>query len=249
MGGSAKYRAAKKIRESSPYRMDYDENRKDKAMWTSDKQAIDGTLRESAGKWWNNLTQEEKRDTYDYTGQTYRSINKVLGGRQLLYGDVNKTIDQINNITSALEKSSLPEDMWLRRGVSDTHVGRLFGGSDLATIQDAINNEMIVKCNNFMSCSSSSEGGFRSQFELKIFAPKGTKGAYIEPISKLGRGSGIKWDGVSKQSSFGSEIEVLLQRGMMLKPVAVNPKGGINGSTQIVVEIVGQDIKPVRKQS
>jgi len=57
---------------------------------------------------------------------------------------------------------------------------------------------------------------FDDEVVLKIFAPKGTKCAYVEPISRNGNGLGRDWDGVEKQWSFGGELEGLLNCGMKM---------------------------------
>ena len=36
---------------------------------------------------------------------------------------------------------------------------------------------------------------------------------YVEPFSHFGYGDKLKWDGVSRQYSFGDEFETIIQRG------------------------------------
>ncbi|GHV56563.1 hypothetical protein AGMMS49579_21280 [Spirochaetia bacterium] len=48
---------------------------------------------------------------------------------------------------------------------------------------------------------------------MDIYAPKGTQMMYAEPFSAYGRGGGSGWDGISKQSHFGRESEMIIQRG------------------------------------
>lgn len=241
-------------KSTSPYQGTYSQERLDKALWTDDRQTVDERLRPSTGEWWQGLTYDEKSGVSGYTGSSFRDINKYLGGRQYeISGDKNTVIRRINNITSALDKSSLADDIWLRRGVSDTHLLRLFGlnGANLDidgfrnAVRNSIANEKIVDCKNFMSCSGTSESGYSGDFEMKIFAPQGTKGAYAEPFSAFGMGDKSSWDGKEKQTLFGSEFEVILQRGTKLRPIAYNEGAGQGGKDQIVFVIVGQDYSPV----
>lgn len=65
----------------------------------------------------------------------------------------------------------------------------------------------------FWSTGACDGAGFNDDVEWRIYAPKGTRGMYVEPISASGNGDGISWDGVSGQRSFGRELEFVIQRG------------------------------------
>ncbi len=248
--------AAEEPANSSPYSASYSQERMDNAMWTDDKRRIDGTLRESAGKWWNSLNDDQKKAVHGFTGGDYGEVNRLLGGRFDVteYG-YDEELKQVQDMTSALDMAEIPEDIWVRRGVSTSHINRMFGVKNLATpvtslneaIPQAIADERIIDVKNFMSTSAASDSGFPG-VEMKIFVPKGSKGVFAEPFSANGRGDGLKWDGVSKQSSYGYEVEVLLQRGYKLKPIAWNPGQGRRGTHQIVFTIVGQESAPVQRQ-
>lgn len=262
MGGSASYRQARKIREqeerpSGPYSNKYEQERLDKAIWTKDKDLVDDTFRSATGSWWNGLSHEEKKASYDFTGMHYHFMNLALGGAMDPNQIKDETVVRINNLTNALDKSAIPTDIWVRRGVSSSHIGRMVGldkttskNKDLVVseIQKAIDNDKIFDIKNFMSTGATSDTGFDDSFEMKIFVPKGSKGVYAEPFSAhSGSHDGMKWDGVTKQSYFGGEFEILLQRGYKLKPIQYNSKGGRNGRNQIVFTIVGQEAKPYVK--
>ena len=49
---------------------------------------------------------------------------------------------------------------------------------------------------------------------------------YAEPFSAYGRGAKLAWDGEAKQSNFGNEFEVILQRGSSYKITKVEKAGG-----------------------
>ena len=209
---------------------------------TDDKYKIDTTLRETTGKAWKTMSDEEKDGLFEYTDDAYGQINRLLGGRALTtYDDPEQARDQIESITSALNKSTIPVDMWVRRGLSERQVTKLFGGYTRDDILEAINNGAIGSMDNFASCGATPRTGLYGDLELKIFVPKGTKGMYLEPISANGQGAGLGWDGEAGQSSLGGELEILLQRGTKIKPIAYNPKAGMGGTDQIVVIITGQE--------
>ena len=255
MGGSAKFRQAKRVdgkSGNSVYESNYNKERMDKAIWTDKKETVDDAFRKSTGDWWKTLSNEEKKAAVSFTGSLYNSMNHLLGGRlDPTHPSYDKAEKSINDLTSALDKTSIPEDIWVRRGVSENHIKRLFGYSKnqpiselYKNIQAAIDNEFIVDVPNFMSTSGTKSGGF-SGVEMKIFVPKGSKGVYAEPFAVHGFGGGMSWDGESKQSNFGYEFEILLQRGYKLKPIGYNSDGGRYKTPQIVFTIVGQDAKPL----
>lgn len=238
----------------SPYRESYDQKRLDNAIWTNDKQEVDDKFRESSGKAWNSFTDDERDAAWEFTGGAYDSMNKLLGGRldptEYLY---DGTMERVNQLTAALDKTEIPEDIWVRRGVSTRHMNRMFGlmlaqpiPAMLDGVQEAIDQGKIIDVNNFMSTGATSESGF-SGVEMKIFVPKGSKGIYAEPFSVHGEGSGLGWDGVSRQSGYGTEFEIILQRGYKLKPIAINRTGGRYGTPQVVFTIVGQDAKTIER--
>ena len=239
--------------QNNPYSGNYPQERLDKAIWTDDKQKIDDTFRKSSGEWWNSLSDDQKDAAFYFTGSSYHNMNGLLGGKMKEtdsgYGRAKKLVE---NLTSALDSAKTPEDIWVRRGVSTRHINRLFGVSNLAMpitdspteILQAIADGKMLDVKNFMSTSGANDSGFGG-IEMKIFVPKGSKAVYAEPFSSMGLGGSRYWDGITGQSGFSSEFEVLLQRGYKLKPIAYNPDGGRNGTHQIVFTIVGQESKPI----
>ena len=75
---------------------------------------------------------------------------------------------------------------------------------------------------------------------INIFAPKGTKAAYVEPFSAFGRGWGREWDGIQKVQYVGHEHETIFQRGTRMKIVRAYQD---NGTIYLDVDIIGQEIK------
>ena len=234
---------------NNPYSGNYPQERLDKAIWTDDKQKVDDVFRKSSGEWWNSLPDDQKDAAFRFTGSSYHDMNGLLGGKlKETDSGYDRAKKLVNNLTTALDSARTPEDIWVRRGVSTRHINRLFGISNLSTpitnepkeILQAIADGKMLDVKNFMSTSGVNDSGF-SGIEMKIFVPKGSKAVYAEPFSSMGLGGSRHWDGVTGQSSFSSEFEVLLQRGYKLKPIAYNPDGGRNGTHQIVFTVVGQE--------
>ena len=63
---------------------------------------------------------------------------------------------------------------------------------------------------------------------------------YSEPFSKYGHGSGLKWDGIEKQSIYGYEDETIIQRGTKFRITKVEKKGG---SVFFDMEVIGQNLE------
>ena len=82
---------------------------------------------------------------------------------------------------------------------------------------------------------------FKKPVICKIYAPKGTTAAYIEPVSAFGDGAGREWDGISKQSSFSGEDETLFQRGTRMRITKVTEIK--KGKYVIECEVIGQDVR------
>ena len=112
----------------------------------------------------------------------------------------------------------MEKDTWLQRGVETLSGLSNFVGIPESTLRNATQEELeqlllgkTISDAGFMSCGSSKGTGFHGSI-LNIYCPAGTQGLYVEPFSAFGNGSGHHWDGKQKQSSYGSELETLLQR-------------------------------------
>lgn len=222
----------------------FSQARKDAAVWDKGTGATaDKTLVDTAAKQWMAATEKEKDFVYDYT-RHYCDVNEPLQGRTYHNPQTKKMFtEKVNNITSYIEKNELPTDMWFTRGDSSLDVieSRIHfaGGSMPYSLQDLVGMEMQE--GGFMSTASRKGEGFSSRdIILNIYAPKGTKAAYLEPISAFGDGAGRDWDGVQRFSSFSTEQETLFQRGTRMRITKVYQE---HGKTFIDCEVIGQEIK------
>lgn len=220
----------------------FSQSRKDAAVWDKGNGAkADKTLIDTASKQWIAAT--EKDFTYEYTHH-YCDVNEPLQGRKYdNYQTKERFIEKVNNITSYIEKNELPTDMWFTRGddgmkVIESRI-KFAGGSMPNNLQDLVGMEMQE--GGFMSTGSRKGKGFNTRSVImNIYAPKGTKAAYVEPFSAFGCGDKRSWDGVSRFSTYSSEHETLFQRGTRMRITKVYEEGG---KTYIDCEVIGQEIR------
>lgn len=222
----------------------FSQSRKDAAVWDKGNGAkADKTLVDVASKQWIAATEKEKDFTYEYTHH-YCDVNEPLQGRKYdNYQTKERFIEKVNNITSYIEKNELPTDMWFTRGdngmkVIESRI-KFAGGSMPKNLQDLVGMEMQE--GGFMSTGSRKGKGFNTRSVImNIYAPKGTKAAYVEPFSAFGCGDERSWDGVSRFSTYSSEHETLFQRGTRMRITKVYEEGG---KTYIDCEVIGQEIR------
>lgn len=222
----------------------FSQSRKDAAVWDKGNGAkADKTLIDTASKQWITATEKEKDFTYEYTHH-YCDVNEPLQGRKYdNYQTKERFIEKVNNITSYIEKNELPTDMWFTRGddgmkVIESRI-KFAGGSMPNNLQDLVGMEMQE--GGFMSTGSRKGKGFNTRSVImNIYAPKGTKAAYVEPFSAFGCGDKRSWDGVSRFSTYSSEHETLFQRGTRMRITKVYEEGG---KTYIDCEVIGQEIR------
>ena len=222
----------------------FSQSRKDAAVWDKGNGAkADKALIDTASKQWIAATEKEKDFTYEYTYH-YCDVNEPLQGRKYdNYQTKERFIEKVNNITSYIEKNELPTDMWFTRGddgmkVIESRI-KFAGGSMPNNLQDLVGMEMQE--GGFMSTGSRKGKGFNTRSVImNIYAPKGTKAAYVEPFSAFGCGDKRSWDGVSRFSTYSFEHETLFQRGTRMRITKVYEEGG---KTYIDCEIIGQEIR------
>lgn len=233
-----------KLKSHNPFGPDaYSQKRKDGAWWTHSPEEADRNLREVCGEVWRDATAKERDAIYEYT-RSFHKFNEPLRGyeygtsRYLGVGntDLNASYanngKRLNDMTSIIDKSWYDHDMWLQRGCKFDGMDK-FLQCDMDLLQNGsqeeLENELMGKViteYGFMSCGSSKGQGFSGNVMLNVYAPAGTKMMYVEPFSSFGDGDGKHWDGVNKQSSFGDELETILQQGTQFRITKVDKSGG-----------------------
>lgn len=190
------------------------------------------------------VIQEEQDAIYGYT-VSYHNINEPLRGLTY-YGSQTSAqlgLQRIPLIEGIINKSSYNFDMWLQR--EDKLVAlKKFGLANFSTVTDAEIKALIGATGTegaFWSMEVAKGTGFSGDVIFNIYAPRGTKMMYCESFSGFGNGSGSNWDGIIKQQTFGSESEMLLQRGTTFKITKVEKS---NGTWYIDLDIVAQNPLP-----
>ena len=190
------------------------------------------------------VIQEEQDAIYGYS-VSYHNINEPL--RWLTYYGSQTSaqlgLQRIPLIEGIINKSSYNFDMWLQRG--DKLVAlKKFGLANFSTATDAEIKALIGATGTegaFWSMEVAKGTGFSGDVIFNIYAPRGTKMMYCEPFSGFGYGSGRNWDGIAKQQTFGSESEMLLQRGTTFKITKIEKS---NGTWYIDLDDVAQNPLP-----
>lgn len=241
----AKRAANKGGNGSIPFDADaYSQARKDAAVWAKNTKDADDVLRAKCGEVWRNATDEEKNAIFGYTS-SYHNINEPLRGLTY-YGSAADTqlgLDRIPLMESIINKSYYDKDIWLQRGGGMVELKK-FGLSNYAYATDAEIMALVGKEGTegaFTSAGVAKGKGFGGNVITNIYAPRGTKMMYAEPYSSFGNGSGRSWDGLAKQSTFGSESEIILQRGTTFRVTKVEKSGN---TWYIDVEVINQDVLP-----
>lgn len=217
----------------------FSEERKTAAITTFNQRSpeeADKLHRANLGSKWDDLSDGEKDSIYWYT-QGSGKINRPLRGYEGSWkesdfkgaGKVDLDAEgggqYIKDLTSAINKSPLPEDMVFRRGINERGLAG-FLGMDEKTLKkmkpDQLKQfEYSMKVDEgFMSVGAAQGKGFTSAVTVNVYCPKGTKAIYAEPVShynphnKTKNANGAKtWDGKSEATNIGKEQEVIIQRG------------------------------------
>lgn len=241
----AKRAANKGGNGSIPFDADaYSQARKDAAVWAKNTKDADDVLRAKCGEVWRNATDEEKNAIFGYTS-SYHNINEPLRGLTY-YGSAADTqlgLDRIPLMESIINKSYYDKDIWLQRGGGMVELKK-YGLSNYASATDTEIMALVGKEGTegaFTSAGVAKGKGFGGNVITNIYAPRGTKMMYAEPYSSFGNGSGRSWDGIAKQSTFGSESEIILQRGTTFRVTKVEKSGN---TWYIDVEVINQDVLP-----
>ncbi len=217
----------------------FSQERKDAALWAKSTEEADKALRDVCGQVWQGAKPAERRAIYDYT-QSYSKFNEPLRGIEygtnafkgvgnidfeqigVNYGGFKpgQVKKQIDNMTSIIEKSIYDFDIWVQRGCNYGGMDKFFNipmnelrNASQTDLEQLLLGKVITEY-GFCSAGVSKGKGFsHCPIILNIYAPKGTQMMYAEPFSAFGNGGGKNWDGIAKQSSFGSESEIIIQQG------------------------------------
>ncbi|MEA5135372.1 MAG: minor capsid protein [Candidatus Fimivivens sp.] len=242
----------------------FTQERRDAALWAKDTKEADDLLRQKCGEVWQSATAAQKDAIYDYTG-SYSKFNEPLRGYEYgtnaYLGVGNVDLDkigtnyggykpgqvkkQIDAMTAIIEKSSYSSDIWVQRGVEYTGMDKFFNiaPDDFYLSEKELAAKLLGTTPTdygFFSTGVSKGKGFSHKpIIMNVYAPAGTKMMYAEPFSQYGQGAKRSWDGVSSQYSFGSESEMIFQRGTTFRITKVEKTGG---KIYMDIEVIGQEV-------
>lgn len=238
----------------------FSEERKANAWrFTSPKEA-DEHFRGVSGKAWREATAAERKGIYGYTASS-GAWNRPLSGfrkpysksgtgweKKFYVGPGDVWIDYegkgaaIRNMTSLIEKSTYDHDAWVVRGC-DYNAMESFFGTSASKLEGMSTDElkslvgMSNRIQSFVSTGAAADKGFSSKpVAMEIFCPAGSEMMYAEPFSAYSGATNYDdWDGKKKQNYFGSEFEMILQRGGYY--TATDVYKGDDGKMHVVLEL------------
>lgn len=184
-------------------------------------------------KWYNGLSSSEKNAVTTYTGSGYTSMNLFLRDPKAYSKKYPKGFDvdtnkKVNDLTSALNKTSTKEDVVVHRGIGGALKSILGHDNVEDSVMKTREYRESLKGMRFTEKGFFSSGGSTADawggVKLHAYVPKGSKGAYVDPVS-----------------SYVGEHEFLLQRNSSFKinDVIAKDDGTI---TDIIVELIEQTI-------
>lgn len=214
-----------KVKEVKFKDSDFTQERKDEAKWFIHSSDANDYFFDNAVDMWKLASTNEKAAMYQYTaGSSYITEPlRAIKGYYHYYGSrLSEAEKHIADMTQYIARSTLKDDVWVKRDEISAFVNYRFGLSDLdAYISDP--SKLVGKVgtdDSFMSCGNCRNTNFGSKpVCLNIYCPKGTQMTYAEPFSAFGSSHdngdycpGKKWNGTSKPTTTG-ENEIILQRG------------------------------------
>ncbi|MEY8536434.1 phage minor capsid protein [Blautia pseudococcoides] len=199
-----------------------------------DRNTADDYYRNDIESLWEKLSGPERNSLWKYTGPDYADINVALRTEVPATDTVQ---GYVKNMTAAIRKSRIKENVWVRRGISQRGLEKFLDIDTVNNINDVIGKTFVEK--GFMSTAVASDAGFEG-INLKICLPEGTQAIYAEPFSRYGgTNNNGTWDGKQKGRYVGSEAEMIIQRGseFRVKSVDTDSDGNIK---EVVLMLIAQ---------
>lgn len=145
---------------------------------SSDSLDASERIKNYGGSFISGLGEQEQNSIRQYTGVSYANINATLRGLESNFdeGNLEKTI----SIHSVLQRTELPCECTVYRGISSSALG------ELATLSDEQLVGQVYIDPGFLSTSLDSSDAFYNDVLLEIHAPAGSHGMYVGSISYVG---------------------------------------------------------------
>ena len=220
----------------------YSQDRKDNAYWFKSTDDADTVLRGVCGDVWQKATDEQKLAIWDYTagsGKFNRPLTGHAGswyddkGAKKVSLDYEHAGEEIRKMTTLIDKSEYDFDIWLQRGCGSEAIDNMLGVKGFGNMSQSELQKFVGKGGrqyNFISTGVAKGKGFSGDVICNIYAPKGTKMMYAEPFSNYSgaeydTSNWFKWDGKKKQTHFGYESEMIIQRGAYYRITKIEKSG------------------------
>lgn len=129
-------------------------------------------------KYSSNLTLDEKNAIHSYTGIAYANINATLRGIESKFDIGN--YECAKTLHSILQKTKLPCDCVVYRGVSSKALGKL------RLLPDNLLMGKVFFDKGFMSTTLDASSVFNGDLILEINAPAGANAMYVGYVSSAG---------------------------------------------------------------
>lgn len=197
---------------SKPLSKDAEQHDAAKRYTAEEAVKILGTESEKA---WEQMTQDEREIAFHYTVDS-GLINTALRNRE--NGLAKQYKEQLDNMTNAVSKMTVPEDMIANHYVDLRGAAAMFKVN--LTEENAVEtiNALAGKTfqdMGFVSCGSDVRSGFDYlpvKYEILVHA--GQQGLYVEGFSNAGNGAkSASWNGKMNVKEAGPQNELILQRG------------------------------------
>lgn len=206
----------------------YSQKRKDEAIWVKTNSVGESStfFQGVANTVFSKLKKENPdalESVENYTA-SYSSINEPLRN-QIYYGGSEKQekfVQEVENMTYAIDQSTYDKDIWLQRGTSQIidleNSIKINGLTSEKDLQNLIGK--TFKDQGFVSCGSAKGSGFSDKnVILNLYCPRGTKMLYVPKISY-----------------YKNENEMIVQRGYSYKITkAVKHSGKIYIDVDVVL--------------
>lgn len=217
-----------------------------------DRKKADQLFRPQTEKLWPRLTAPEKNAAYQYTMGSGK-FNRPMRGYDKTWSNFkgvgNVPLDNengekyIHSLKDAIDKSYIPEDVWLFRGSDKQSLAGLLGidkskiiPSKIAALNKKFSGKKVLDP-AFFSTGIATDAGFHDIISYEILAPKGTKGIYAEPFSYYGDTNTTgNWDGKQTSKVVGSEAEIILQAKTRFEIVEIKE---VSGKVTVVMKVIG----------
>ncbi len=189
-----------------------------------------------------SLTQDETRAIEHYTASGYGIVNGFLRKGDADLTQVKYAKATIENLDTALAKTSIGQDTVLYRGINATGMAAIMGGAGVPAngkdwrgnptyafddVKNTVGHTFIDKGYSSASFSSSFANNWGSSALFEMEVPKETKGLYVEPMSShsgygefeymFPRGTSYTVTGVSMKGNFSSEKPLIKVRVLVPK--------------------------------